>query len=61
MLTTKKIECTIWGIISLFMLIVTVIHPRIIYCILVIVCGIICILCYRSKKKKTVDKMRKDI
>lgn len=61
MLTTKKIECTIWSIISLFMLIVAVMHPRIIYCILVIVCGIIDIICYRSKKKKTVGKMCKDI
>ena len=60
-LTPKKIECIIWSIISLIMLIVAVMHPRIIYCILVIICVIIDIICYRSKKKKTVGKMRKDI
>ncbi len=43
------------------MLIFAILHPRILYCILVIVCVIISITCYRSKKKKTVGKMCKDI
>lgn len=61
MLTTKKIEGTIWGIISLIMLVAAVIHPRIIYCILAIVCGIIGIICYRSQREKTIGKMCRDM
>lgn len=61
MLITRKAEGAIWGIISLIMLLAAVIHPRIIYCILVIVCGIIGIICYRSQKKKTIGKMCKDM
>ena len=60
-LTPKKIEFIIWSIISLIMLIFAILHPRILYCILVIVCVIISITCYRSKKKKTISKMCKDI
>ena len=61
MFATKKIEVAIWGIASLIMLVIAVMHPRSLHCILVIVCAIISIACYRSKKKKTVGKMCKDI
>lgn len=60
-MATQKIEGIIWGIICLFMSVIAVLHPRIIYWILVIVCGISGIICYRSTRKKTVGKICKDV
>ncbi len=53
----QKKEFVLWCIISLVMLIITITHPRIIYGIMVIVCGIYSILCYRSTRKKTLGKI----
>ncbi len=61
MSATRKVEGIIWSIISLIMLIVAIMHPRIIYWIVVIVCIIIAITCYKSHKKKTIGKICKDI
>ena len=36
-------------------------HPRIIYLIILFVCGILGLVCYKSKKEKTVGKMCKDL
>jgi hypothetical protein len=59
-MTTKKIESIIWGIIVLILLIFAMIHPRIIYFIMAIVCGIIGTTRFFSKKEKTRAKLFKD-
>lgn len=55
-MTIQKIEGTVWAVISFFMLIIAIFHPRIIYWILLIVCVIKCIVCCKTAKKKTVGK-----
>ena len=57
----NKIESVIWGIISLTMIVIAVMHPRIIYWILVVVCVVHSIMCYRATTRKTVGKMCKDM
>lgn len=54
---TQKIESMIWGIIGLFMLIITVLHPRIIYLVLLIVCFVCGVISLRSTRRKTVKKI----
>lgn len=56
-MTTKRIETVFWIIITFFMLLTAIAHPRIIYWILFTVCVIKFIVSCRIKKKKTVRKL----
>lgn len=60
-MNTQKIETTIWAIITCFMLVIAVMHPRITYFILILICGMLGLVCYKSKKEKTLGKMCKDL
>ena len=57
----KKIETTIWGIITCLMFVITIMHPRMIYLIILFIGVILGFACYKSKKEKTVGKMCKDL
>lgn len=60
-MNTKKIETTIWGIITCIMLVIAVMHPRIVYLIILFICGMLGLVCYKSQKEKIVGKMCKDL
>lgn len=43
------------------MLVIAVMHPRIVYLIILFICGMLGLVCYKSQKEKTVGKMCKDL